>query len=61
MQITEGFWGFAIIGGPLILALVIAFALLRNKKRTPQEEARTEAATRREYDELAADRRRHGE
>jgi uncharacterized protein YpmB len=61
MQITEGFWGFVIIAGPLVLALVMAFALLRNRKRTPRQEARTEAATRAGYEDATADRHRRGE
>lgn len=28
-----GFWGFAIIAGPIILAIVIAYAILRRRRR----------------------------
>ena len=61
MQISEGFWSFVIIAGPIILALAIAFSWARNRARTPREEAQTEAATRRAYDERAAERHRRGE
>jgi hypothetical protein len=58
---TESIWSFVIIAGPIVLALVIAFALIKNRGRSARDEAVSEAATRREYDELAADRQRRGE
>ncbi len=45
-------WGLATILGPLLLAVVIAWALMRNRKReTPEDVARTEAATHRLYEQ----------
>ena len=61
MQISEGFWSFVIIAGPIILGLMIAFAWMKNRARSPRDEAATEAATRRAYDERAEDRHRRGE
>ncbi len=45
-------WGIATIVGPLLLGAVILWAILRNRKReTPQDLARTEAATHRLYED----------
>lgn len=45
-------WGVATILGPILLAAVILWALMRNRKRdTPQDVARTEAATHRLYEQ----------
>lgn len=45
-------WGVATVIGPLLLGVVILWAVMRNRKReTPQDLARTEAATHRLYEE----------
>lgn len=45
-------WGVATILGPILLAAAILWALMRNRKReTPQDVARTEAATHRLYEQ----------
>ncbi len=45
-------WGVATILGPILLAAVILWALMRNRKRdTPQDVARTEAATHQLYEQ----------
>ena len=44
----EGFWGFVVIGGPIVLGLVLLWAMLRNKADKGGIE-RTEAATRENY------------
>ena len=48
----------AAIGG-LILAAVLLFAMLRNKQRTPREEARSEAATHKLYENIDAEDKRN--
>ena len=45
----ESLYGVMNIVGPIILLAALAWAILRNR-RTPAEEARTEEATRRNYD-----------
>jgi hypothetical protein len=42
-------WGIINIVGPLLLAVVILWALLKNRKSTPAEIERTEEATRELY------------
>ncbi|HYD14733.1 MAG TPA: hypothetical protein VEC11_17935 [Allosphingosinicella sp.] len=50
MDIGQWGWKLLIIGGPLLLAIVLAWAVIRNRRaRTPDEV--TEAGTRRVYDE----------
>lgn len=44
-MIGDSLWSFLIIAGPIVLLGALAFAMLRNR-RTPREEAKTEAATR---------------
>lgn len=52
-------WGVVTILGPILLAAVILWALLRNRQReTPRDLARTEAATERLYEEVDADDKR---
>lgn len=46
----DSLWAFVVIGGFIILGLAIAYAKLRNKS-TPEQEARTEQATRDLYKE----------
>jgi hypothetical protein len=53
----ELLWGFVVIGGPIILGLVIAWATLNNR-RSAKDEARTEAATRQMYEQQNADDKR---
>ena len=58
MQSPSGGW-FTImeIAGPIILAAVLIWALLRNRKARPGEIDRTEAATRDLYREEDAEHR----
>ncbi len=51
MDLGGGSWGIITIIGPLLLAAVLAWALLRNRKSKPEEIDRTEAATRELYRE----------
>jgi hypothetical protein len=44
-------WALINIVGPLLLALVILYAVLRNRKSKPEEIERTEQATRELYRE----------
>ena len=44
----SGFWGIVVIGGFIILGLALAFAKLRNRT-TPEQDRRTEQATREMY------------
>jgi cytochrome c-type biogenesis protein CcmH/NrfF len=45
-------WALATLVGPILLGAILLWALLRNRKReTPEEVARTEAATHRLYEE----------
>lgn len=54
---ASGIWGILVIVGPIALAVVIAIAMLRNRKQSSRHEvARTEAATRNLYDEQAEKR-----
>jgi flagellar biosynthesis/type III secretory pathway M-ring protein FliF/YscJ len=57
---TESIWSIVVIAGPIILGLVLAWALMKNR-RTPRQEAATEAATRQRYDEAAEERHRSGD
>ena len=43
-------WGVLTVVGPILLAAIIIWAILNNR-RSPSDEAHTEAATRRMYDE----------
>ncbi|HEX5536293.1 MAG TPA: hypothetical protein VFX27_03790 [Sphingobium sp.] len=46
-------WGFVIIGGPILLGLVLGWALWRNRQqRTRESVEETERATRRLREEL---------
>ncbi|VXC94717.1 hypothetical protein [Sphingomonas sp. 8AM] len=53
----DGLWSFVVIAGPIILVLALLFAMLRNRRRTPHEEARTEQATRELYKQQSAEDR----
>ena len=59
MDLGGASWALINIVGPLVLAAVILWALLRNRKSTPREEERTEEATRDLYRE--EDRAHRGE
>jgi len=45
----EGIWSLAVMAGPLLLAIALAYGIFRWRKRTPAEKARTEQATRENY------------
>ena len=51
MDLGGGIWGIITIVGPLVLAAVILWALLKNRKATPREIERTERATDKLYKE----------
>jgi hypothetical protein len=42
-------WLSVLVGGTIILALAIVYAMVRNRRRTLGERVATEAATREEY------------
>ncbi|HEV2748792.1 MAG TPA: hypothetical protein VGW34_16030 [Allosphingosinicella sp.] len=46
MDLGGAGWGIITIVGPLLLAAVLLWALLRNRKSPPEEIDRTEQATR---------------
>ena len=56
-------WTLVTIGGPILLAVVLAFVMLSNRRhRTPSEMQHTENATRELYERLdAEDKLREGE
>ena len=54
-------WGLQTIIGGFLLAAVIAWAALRNRKSTPDEIERTERATRELYKEEDAAHRGEGD
>ena len=43
-------WMLAVVGGPVLLGLAIAYGLAFNKRRTPRQRAETERGTREVYD-----------
>ncbi len=47
----NGIWGAVVVIGPIVLALIIGWAMLRNRGATRHELERTEAATKAMYDE----------
>ena len=49
----SGIWGILIVVGPIVLAVVIAWAMLNNRQ-SRRGDARTEAATRELYREQDA-------
>ena len=59
MDLGGASWTIITIVGPLILAGVLLWALLRNRKRSPRDEEHTEQATRELYRE--EDRAHRGE
>ncbi len=56
-------YGLVTIGGPILLAAVLIFVIISNRRhRSPKELARTEAATRELHQQLdAEDKYRDGE
>ncbi len=42
---TENLWLLVVAGGPVLIAVLIAVALLQRRKRTPAERAATDRAT----------------
>ena len=56
MDLGGASWAIINIGGPLLLAAVLLWVFLRNRKEGP-EPGRTEEATRQAYDEEEAARR----
>ena len=62
MDLGGANWAILNIVGPLLLVIVVAWALLRNRKsRTPDELERTDRATHDLYDAEEAQRRREDE
>jgi hypothetical protein len=62
MDLSGLSWALMNIVGPLILAAVLLWAMLRNRKASPAEIERTEQATRSLYrEEDQAHRAEHGE
>lgn len=51
---TETLWLLVLLGGPLIIAIVIAYAMLTRRQRTAGEEYAQVQATRRLYQEDGA-------
>lgn len=47
---TENLWLILVAGGPAVIAVALAFALFRRRKRSPTERAATERATAKLYD-----------
>lgn len=56
MSDLQPLWALTVIGGPVILSTVIAYALLARRRLAPHEKQRQDAATRRLYDEEHRDR-----
>ncbi|WP_156680306.1 hypothetical protein [Sphingomonas profundi] len=46
----EGLWSLITIVGPILLAAVLIYALVTNRRRTRAQVERTEEATRRQYE-----------
>ena len=55
-----GMWSLLTIVSPLLLGAALVFALLKNRNPTPRDEARTEAATKRLYEQEDAEGLRQG-
>ena len=54
MDLGGGSWAILNIVGPLLLAAVVMWALLKNRKSKPSEIERTERATHELYDQESA-------
>ena len=50
---SGGLYGVVTIVGPILLLAALAFAMLRNRKRTPADRRRTEQATRELREQLS--------
>ncbi|MGF7147272.1 hypothetical protein FHS96_000881 [Sphingomonas zeicaulis] len=50
---SGGLYGVVTIVGPILLLAALAFAILRNRKRTPADRQRTEQATRELREQLS--------
>lgn len=48
---TENLWLLIVAGGPLLIAVVIAYALFQRRKPSAAQRAATDRATARLYDE----------
>lgn len=48
---TENLWLIIVAGGPVLIAVVIAYALFQRRKPSAAQRAATERATARLYDE----------
>jgi len=48
-------WGLMTVVGVVTLGIVIAYAMIRNRRMTPQEKGISERATDRVYDQEARD------
>ena len=48
-MMEEFSWVLVVVGGPLLLGIVIAFALLRRRRLTPDERRAQHRAIEREY------------
>ena len=53
---TNAAWLFVVLGGPIILAGLIAYALLRRRRLTKAERSRQIRETERGYDETRSGR-----
>lgn len=52
---TSVMWFFTVVVGPILLLSAIVWAVLRSRKITPRQDARTEAATRQLREDIAHD------
>lgn len=48
---TENLWLLIVAGGPVLIAILIGFALFQRRRPSPARRAATERATARLYDE----------
>jgi len=48
---TESLWLLVVAGGPIVIAIVVAYALMTRRSRTVGEKAAARQATRRLYEE----------
>ncbi|MGE0499952.1 MAG: hypothetical protein AB7I79_11910 [Rhizobiaceae bacterium] len=54
-MIYDSLWGFVIIGGPLVIAIALAYALLTRRRLTVSEKRRQHRAVEKLYEEPAAE------
>lgn len=56
-----GIWSVVVVLGPILLGMVLIWAIMRNRKnQSAQNEARSEAGARNLYDQLDREDRRGG-